>query len=274
MATSTSMMNLLSVIGILLGVLSQTIVSQNCGCGPNICCSRYGNCGTTNQSCAVGCQQGPCTATPPAAKNVSISDIVTPTFFNGIITSVADSACAGKDFYSRKAFLDAVKSYPQFAKGGIYQKQEVAAFFAHVTHETEQFCYIEEINGASMDYCDKTSTQYPCAPGKLYYGRGPLMLSWNYNYGPAGKSIGFDGLNKPETVAKDPVISFKTALWFWMNNVHSVIISGQGFGETIRAINGAIECNEGDPGRDFLRVDYYMTYCTQLGVPPGDNLRC
>ncbi|KAI3973731.1 hypothetical protein MKX01_031151 [Papaver californicum] len=160
MATS-SVLNLVSVIGIILGVLSQTIECQNCGCGPNVCCSRFGICGTTNQSCAVGCQQGPCIATP-SATNVSDSDIIIPEFFNGII-SKAVGRCFGKDFYSRGAFLDALKSYPQFGKGGSYQKQEVAAFFAHLTHETGHFCYIEEINGASMDYCDKTSTQYPCA---------------------------------------------------------------------------------------------------------------
>ena len=66
--------------------------------------------------------------------------------------------------------------------------------------------------------------------GKGYYGRGPLQISWNFNYGPAGESIGFDGLNEPETVATDNVISFKTALWFWMNNCHHLIISGQGLG--------------------------------------------
>ena len=91
-------------------------------------------------------------------------------------------------------------------------------------------CYIEEIDGPSRDYCDESNTQYPCVPGKGYYGRGPLQISWNFNYGPAGESIGFDGLNEPETVATDNVISFKTALWFWMNNCHHLIISGQGLG--------------------------------------------
>ena len=106
------------------------------------------------------------------------------------------------------------------------------------------FCYIEEINGASHNYCDSSNTQYPCVSGQNYYGRGPLQLTWNYNYGAAGNSIGFNGLSNPGIVATDVVTSFKTALWFWMNNVHSVI--GQGFGATIRVINGAIECNCGN----------------------------
>lgn len=43
-----------------------------------------------------------------------------------------------------------------------------------------------------------------------------VLLFTSYNYGPAGQALGFDGLNNPELVATDPVIAFKTALWFWM----------------------------------------------------------
>lgn len=133
-------------------------------------------------------------------------------------------------------------------------------------------CYINEINGANMDYCDKSNKQWPCQPGKKYYGRGPLQISWNFNYGPAGKNIGFDGLRDPDKVAQDPTISFKTALWFWMNNVHQVM--SQGFGATIRAINGALECNGKNPGAVNARVNYYKDYCRQFGVSPGGNLYC
>ena len=38
----------------------------------------------------------------------------------------------------------------------------------------------------------------------------------NYNYGLAGQAIGVDLINNPDLVATDPVISFKTAIWFWM----------------------------------------------------------
>ena len=133
------------------------------------------------------------------------------------------------------------------------------------------FCYIEEIDGASKDYCDESNTQYPCVAGKGYYGRGPLQISWNYNYGPAGQSIGFDGLNNPETVANDPVVSFKTAFWFWMNHVHSII--GQGFGATIRAIN-SMECGGGNTAAVNARIGYYTDYCNQFSVSTGDNLSC
>ncbi|XP_031124075.1 endochitinase EP3-like [Ipomoea triloba] len=205
----------------------------------------------------------------------SVSDIVSDAFFNGIADQ-ADSRCEGKGFYTRTSFLDAVNSYPQFGTVGSADdsKREIAAFFAHVTYETGNMCYINEIDGASRVFCDPSNKQYPCAPGKKYYGRGPFQLSWNFNYGPAGQSIGFDGLNNPDIVATDPVISFKTALWFWMNNCHSLVTSGQGFGATIRAISGQLECDGANPVTVRKRVEYYTQYCQQLGVHPGDNLTC
>jgi hypothetical protein len=32
----------------------------------------------------------------------------------------------------------------------------------------------------------------------------------------AGNALGFDGTNNPDAVAADPVLAFRTALWFWM----------------------------------------------------------
>ncbi|KAI3943895.1 hypothetical protein MKW92_023817 [Papaver armeniacum] len=92
-----------------------------------------------------------------------------------------------------------------------------------------------------------------------------------YNY--HGTTIGFDGLNAPETVSKNPVISFKTAFWFWMNNVHSIITTNKGYGPTIRPING-MECNGGNSNAVQARIRYFKAYCSQLGVAPGENLAC
>ncbi|XP_027355340.1 endochitinase PR4-like [Abrus precatorius] len=253
-------------------VLMMMVRAQNCGCEAELCCSQYGYCGNGDDYCGRGCQEGPCfgTATP---NDVSVSDIVTFDFFNAIIDQ-ADPSCPGKYFYSRDAFLNALNSYDQFGRIGSVDdsKREIAAAFAHFTHETGHFCYIEENDGPSKDYCDESNTQYPCAPNKGYYGRGPIQLSWNFNYGPAGESNGFDGLNAPETVANDPVVSFKTALWYWTQNVSPIV--NQGFGATIRVINGQLECDGANPETVLARVNYYSQYCSQLGVDPGDNLYC
>ncbi|XP_076893575.1 endochitinase EP3-like [Bidens hawaiensis] len=262
---------ILIVAGVLLaGILNST--AQNCGCSTDLCCNQCGFCGSGDDYCGTGCQGGPCFSAPPT-NNVDVGSIVTDAFFNAIVDQ-SDASWEGREFYTRDAFLEALGNYPQFGRVGSEEdsRREIAAFFAHVTHETGHFCYIEEINGPSGDYCDENNTQYPCTPGKGYYGRGPIQLSWNFNYGPAGNSIGFDGLNNPEVVATDPVISFRTALWYWMNNVRPVI--RQGFGATIRAINGPLECDGGNPATVDSRVRYYTQYCNQLVVATGDNLRC
>ncbi|RZC47635.1 hypothetical protein C5167_040583 [Papaver somniferum] len=206
-----------------------------------------------------------------SAEGQSVSSIVTPAFFNRIIAQ-AGTGCEGKRFYKRSTFLAAARANPKFGHAGSVtkSKREIAAFFAHVTHETGHFCYIREI--ARGKYC-QSSTQYPCAPGKDYYGRGPIQLTWNYNYGACGKAISVNLLKNPDLVATSATISFKAAFWFWMNNVHSVITSGGGFGRTIRKINGG-ECGGGNRPAVRARVKYYRAYCKQIGVTPGPNLYC
>ena len=71
-----------------------------------------------------------------ATNGVSVPDIVTDEFFNGILDQ-ADSNCAGK-YYSREAFLEALNSYSEFGGDNLVDnsKRKIAAFFANVAHET------------------------------------------------------------------------------------------------------------------------------------------
>lgn len=52
----------------------------------------------------------------------------------------------------------------------------------------------------------------------------------NYNYGAAGRAIGVDLLSNPDLVLTDPIVSFLTAIWFWMTpqppkpSPHDVIV--------------------------------------------------
>ncbi|CAN8318248.1 unnamed protein product [Cochlearia groenlandica] len=252
----------------LILLLSKTIKSQNCNCAPNLCCSQFGYCGITMDYCGRTCRSGPCRSGTNQSGADLVGTIVTQGFFNNIINQ-ASNTCAGKRFYTRDSFINATNTFPSFAN--TVTKPEIATMFAHFTYETGQFCYIEEIGGASRSLCAETNRQYPCAPGKSYHGRGPVMLSWNFNYGPCGQSLVLDLLRQPELVSSNPVVSFRTALWFWMQNVRPVL--NQGFGATVRAFNG-LECDGGNIGAVNSRIGYYRDYCTQLGVDPGSNLTC
>ncbi|KAF3321134.1 chitinase 11-like protein [Carex littledalei] len=126
-----------------------------------------------------------------------------------------------------------------------------------------------------------------------YYGRGPIQLTHKYNYEQAGKAINEDLVTNPDLVSSDPVISFKTAIWYWMTaqaakpSCHSVM-TGQwspsdadkaagrvpGYGLTTNIINGGKECHGVAPNLVADRTNLYKGYCDMLGVGYGDNLDC
>lgn len=139
--TRTTRPNILSLAIVAAIVLAGVVpgLAQNCGCAANECCSQWGFCGTTEDYCGTGCKEGPCNTPPlaPSTHNVPVADIVTPEFFNGILDQ-ADAGCAGKNFYSRNVFLEALNSFSGFGQIGSIDdsKREIAAFFGHVTHET------------------------------------------------------------------------------------------------------------------------------------------
>ncbi|MGG2460780.1 chitinase [Streptomyces sp. RGM 3693] len=187
-------------------------------------------------------------------------------------------------FYTYSGLTAALSAYPEFANTGsdTVKRQEAAAFLANVGHETGGLVYVVEQNtGNYPHYCDATQP-YGCPAGQAaYYGRGPIQLSWNFNYKAAGDALGIDLLNNPYLVEQDAAVAWKTALWYWNTQTgpgtmtpHNAMVTGAGFGETIRSINGSLECNGGNPGQVQNRIDNYTRFVQILGTTPGDNLSC
>jgi predicted chitinase len=183
-------------------------------------------------------------------------------------------------FYTYQGLVNAIGSFPAFANSGSSdtQKREAAAFLANMAHETGDLVFIEEVQKAA--YCSP-SASCPCAPGQEYYGRGPIQLSWNYNYCAAGAALGLPLQSDPGLVARDSKVAWQTGLWFWMTQTgagsmtaHSAIVNGAGFGETIRTINGGLECNGNNTGEMQSRINYYTQFCSVLGVSPGNATGC
>ncbi|MQS35039.1 chitinase [Streptomyces katsurahamanus] len=187
-------------------------------------------------------------------------------------------------FYTYKGLTDAISAFPAFAKTGsdTVRKQEAAAFLANVSHETGGLVHIVEQNTANYShYCDRTQP-YGCPAGQsAYYGRGPIQLSWNFNYKAAGDYLGIDLLNNPSRVQNESAVAWKTGLWYWNTQSgpgtmtgHAAMVNGSGFGQTIRSINGSLECNGGNPAQVQSRVNNYTRFAQILGVPTGSNLYC
>ncbi|MFJ3697418.1 chitinase [Streptomyces sp. NPDC090052] len=187
-------------------------------------------------------------------------------------------------FYTYQGLVTALRTYPGFTTTGsdAVRKREAAAFLANVSHETGGLRYVVEQNKANYPhYCDR-SQPYGCPAGQsAYYGRGPLQLSWNFNYKAAGDALHIDLLHDPYQVERDAAVSWETGLWFWNSQKgagtttpHDAVVNGRGFGETIRSINGDLECNGKNPAERNDRINLYKKFVAVLGTDPGGNLSC
>jgi hypothetical protein len=224
-------------------------------------------------------------------------------------------------FYSYAGLTSVSSAYAAFANSSdsTIRKREAAAFLANMDLESGGLTCIDEIDETG-NYCD-TSRSYGCPaqivkgtrscpgqtvyptsgnPPSAYYGRGPLQMSWNFNYYLAGQSFGTDLLTYPGNVSfespksvsnesESSSISWKTAVWYWMTqpgpgglggNCHDAMMQSGGsggFGETIKHINGAVECpslgGSNTASRDS-RINKYKAFCDMLGVSYGNNLSC
>lgn len=209
-----------------------------------------------------------------------LSDILSESQFNSLFPDRNGA-------YTYQGMIDAVDGtgdligFPLFAAEGSCdtRKREVAAFLANVARETGQLVYIEQIN-KSDDYCDEGQA-YGCPAGTYeYFGRGPIQLSWNYNYRAASMDLFGDErlLQDPDIVAENPAVAWATGFWFWMiggaggdgsYSPHSAMVDELGFGTTIDIINGSQECDGNWVEAVSVRVCFYKKYAAALGVTLG-----
>ncbi|AUW03818.1 glycoside hydrolase family 19 protein [Vibrio campbellii] len=153
------------------------------------------------------------------------------------------------------------KGYKQFLNEGTKSQQalEFTAFWAKSARETsgswdnapapwivddvdagtvwkgalywvEEVGYTTNPDGTSptINYVDPGSSAYPPEPGRSYYGRGIIQLSWNYNYGAFSHWLYDNGmmrdiiterdtlLKRPDYVATYGDLSVLSGIWFWM----------------------------------------------------------
>lgn len=226
---------------------------------------------------------------------------------------IKDSINNNPDFYSFKTFVLAAKLFPSFVAEGDERtrKRELAAFLANIAQETSGgwdnapggyfkwgLYFLEERNIELRNtYNDTSKKNYPGVEGKYYYGRGPKQLTWNYNYGQFSEAwYGSKDtlLEHPDFLSKDPLLSFASAIWFWMTpqfpkpSCHDIMIGKwiptsddiqkgrlPGFGATVNVINGGVECDSGtDIQKTKYRYQYYQYFCNYFHVSPGDNISC
>ncbi len=119
---------------------------------------------------------------------------------------------------------------------------------------------------------------------KVFYGRGAIQLSWNYNYvrlsyALTGKAETF--CDDPEQIALSPEYAWGSAIYFWMENqkdgstCHKEALKGD-FGGTLNNINGGLECPAYHGGWHAsaikMRLNRYCHAASELGMPSISSL--
>ena len=199
--------------------------------------------------------------------------------------------------YTYTNFLKAIGKYPSICSDAALCPKILANMFAHFQQETAGLVYLEEINKSPYcaDWSAWVNEAYPCAPGKMYYGRGAKQLSWNYNYGAFSNAMFGDAmvlLSEPELVATT-WLNFAASMWFYVtpqppkpsmlqvldgswapNPADQAANLVPGFGVTTMIINGALECSSWTQQAQN-RATYYTDYAAKLGVDiTGEKLTC
>ena len=239
-------------------------------------------------------------------------------------TSVAVSKTDGSSWTyvitsSSWAGADYTVDYSTFCNTGDDKndKRELAAFLANITKETTggwqdpdpSAGAAGQTNGShgkwglhwirqlgpggdptsppSNCYTTGSTIDYQPAAGKCYYGRGPIQISYFYNYGNFSEFLynNTSLVAKPELLEQDGELALLSAIWFWMTpqcpkpSCHQVMqeiydesattyssakMSKKGFLHTVNIINGDVECR-GSSTKPLLRSKLYKYYMSLIG---------
>jgi basic endochitinase B len=197
----------------------------------------------------------------------------------------------------------------------VNNRRELGAFLANISKETTGgwqtpigsesegdyaqwgLYFVHELGYTSDNSAgvySQASEEFPPNPAVGYYGRGPIQLSWNYNYGQFSKFIFNDKnilLDNPDLIQEGSVLAFKSAIWFWMmpqcpkpschqvmhdlwqpesNEYNSNKMYKKGFAHTNNIINGGLECRTFSTPvfteKVILRSELYKYYLGILGL--------
>lgn len=170
--------------------------------------------------------------------------------------------------------------------GNITSKQELAMFLAQVLWESAGLQVsvqpvsnlgfaLRQFISPSLSAQIQAKKEIKCAsnscpssyrtgreqPGKYYFGRGYIQLTWLYNYEQCSKELYGDNrlVDEPNLVSDTEEGAWGSAFWYWAKHCHKAPGVADGlFGASTMAINGALECKGPYKTKAFKRFTIYV----------------
>lgn len=150
---------------------------------------------------------------------------------------------------------------PALVWGRIVTPPDLAAFFAHLAHESAEYRYMREIatGSAYEGRLDLGNTQP--GDGRRYPGRGGIQITGRDAARQAGRDLGVDFEARPELMEL-PEWATKVSVWFWVKYKPALqpAANREWFHVTQRLVNG------GENGWAD-RLQYYQRNRRLFGMP-------
>lgn len=215
-----------------------------------------------------------------------------------------------EDFYSLKNFAVAASVFPAFLHTGTetVRKRELAAFLSCIAQLTSGgwedapdgyykwgLYFRQNQDSIPKHLSIKNDLMLSGYPGKYYFGRGAAQLTWSYNYAQFSSAWYGDKdslLLFPERLSYDPIMSFASAIWFWMTaqgakpSCHAIMTEGwlpiaeqrqkgilPGYVSVVNVFTGGINCDVTNSSQKKM-FGYYHRFCEIFFIPPGDISEC
>ncbi len=240
-----------------------------------------------------------------AADTNILSNIMTQSQYADILTQIEGPApgTPDADAYDYGSLTKAVDHYQAFDSSSKLQNiLELSAYLANAAHETGEFKYMTEsycTNGQGKPNNPLSANcrqSYGCTSdgSKCFYGRGALQLSHDYNYQAYSTAENNEAAQDPDILLPSTVVSdgqnllFDSALWFWTTSKGqagtstipnyftgtadpATFTKNDPMGQSIRIINGGIECYPGDVEANH-RISLYKKIVAILAKDNGISL--
>lgn len=281
------------------------ITLASCGGGNDVASGGTGT-GVTSASAVTNTAPTSVTATKAAMDNIGDP---TPAWVMQAYQQIFPSNPAG---YTAQSLSDALAFHNVFAgQNSVQQVYNFAGFLANAAHETVNFLYMTELGGYSPGPTNwSTNGQgkfsgsyagcqvpYGGTGTNCYYGRGALQISHDYNYKVYDTGNGVYA--NPDKILGSGApnftnnLLFDSAVWFWSDDstglqalrpvdgfkaASSTYAASDPFGQSIKVINGGIECGPNPAGGATAiaerndRIAKFISYLPTIAKAAGVQL--
>jgi predicted chitinase len=153
---------------------------------------------------------------------------------------------------------------PEMKKAGIVTRNQITAFLANVSQETDHLKTLEE-------YGNEAYFRSFLGAEWRYHGRGYIMNTWRAAYQRLSHVLGVDLVSNPDLLVKRKDLAARAAVWYWTVNEIGPVADRGDFKGVCSLINRGENPPRGPINGWEERLAAYERSKSVIGVEPKKN---